>query len=268
MNAYSQSSTPRQPPQPGTGALPQNMWASAGGAYTMTPQQNAFTSNNLNSLISGNSQYIQNARNAAMAGSAANGLGGSSYAAGNAQLAAINAAMPIAQADAQTNEQSALANQDALNKVLMGNNQDATMRFDASTQAGAMASAAAANAHASMYNSDNSLKANTYGVDQMLVRQNAQNQFTQQDQQNMGAMNNYYGTQAWERNNVGQALQTGLNTVTSNPDYFSNPQASMGMVNGLTNFVGNYLNQYSYGNQPPPNSAQPTNQPLYNAQPG
>lgn len=227
------------------------MWASAGGAYTSTPTQDQYTSTHLNDLISGNSQYIQNARNSAMAQAASRGLGNSTYAAGNAQAAAINAALPIAQSDAAVDYGTAQANQAALNQLLVANNANAN-----STQNARIA------ANASRYNAD----VNKYGIDQQLVRQNAQNsydagqadvnrQYNQSmlglqnyyNQQNMG-LEQQYNQQNWANNLYGSILQGAYGTMFSNPDYFRDPNAALGFIQGFGNFGANQIGQYLYGN--------------------
>lgn len=109
------------------GALPAGSWnagAAGNSAYMRTANPNELTSNNLNGLLSGNSAYMQNAARRGQEQAASRGLLNSSIAAGNSQRSAIEAGMPIAQADAQANIQAAQSNQDALNAILaeqMGN---------------------------------------------------------------------------------------------------------------------------------------------------
>jgi len=70
----------------------------------------------LQGLLDTDNPYIQQARQQAMEQANARGLLNSSIAAGNAQRAAIESAMPIAQQDAETMYKQSLANQDARNK--------------------------------------------------------------------------------------------------------------------------------------------------------
>lgn len=253
MNAYA----PRRI-QPGNAPLPQGFWQSAGGAYTQNPTSDQFTSNRLNDLIAGNSRYIQNARSNAAASAAARGLGNSSYAAGNAELAAINAAMPIAQQDAQTSAQAALANQQALNQILQGNNANATS-----------VNVANIGASASRYGADRSYASSRYAQDQQTERQRQQNEFAggqadidRQFQQGMLGLQDYYTgqrdarLQGYNRQNAredfgnqlwGNILQGAAGTMFSNPDFWSSPEAGMGFVNGWGNFSGNMINQFLYG---------------------
>lgn len=251
MNVYTNQN--RQ----GNAALPGGFWQSAGGAYTQTPSSDQFTSNRLNDLIAGNSQYIQNARNNASASAAARGLGNSSYAAGNAELAAINAAMPIAQQDAQTSAQAALANQQALNQILQANNANRTS-----------VNVANIGASASRYGADRSYAASRYGQDQQTLRQGQQNEFNagqsdldRQFQQGMLGLQDYYTSQrdarmqGYNRENFGNQLygnilQGAYGAMFNNPDYFGNPDAALGFVNGFGNFSANQIRQFLYGGSP------------------
>lgn len=75
----------------------------AGTQYDPTLQavdSNQLVSNQLDGLISGNSKYIQDARQQGLEQAARSGLMTSSIAAGNAERSAIQAALPIAQQDA------------------------------------------------------------------------------------------------------------------------------------------------------------------------
>jgi hypothetical protein len=216
------------------------LWSSAGGAYVSSPNQNQYTSTHLNDLISNDSQYIQQARTNAMNQAASRGLGNSAYAAGNAQAAAINAALPIAQADAGVDFNTAQANQAALNQVLMANNQNATS-----------SAVAAASAGAAERSAEWAYKASVYGANQQMARQTAQNSFNagQADidrqynqsmlglqnyynQQNMG-LQNQYAQQNWANNLYGSILQGAYGTMYSNPDYFSDPNAALGFIQVL-----------------------------------
>jgi len=67
---------------------------------TQSVQGNQLVSNQLTDLTSGNSRYIQDARQQGREQAARSGLMTSSIAAGNAERSAIQAALPIAQADA------------------------------------------------------------------------------------------------------------------------------------------------------------------------
>lgn len=75
----------------------------------------AKVSGQLEGLLSGDSKYIQNARNNSAETSNRKGLLFSSMSAGAGEKAAIEAAMPIAQQDAQTEGNQSLTNQAASN---------------------------------------------------------------------------------------------------------------------------------------------------------
>lgn len=229
-----------------TGPLPQGMWASQGGAFVQTPQANATVQNQLNDLTASDSRYIGQARNSAAAEAAARGLGNSSYAAGNAEAAAIRAALPIATADAGMFAQAALANQEALNRQQLADQQNQTSIATANIGAGA-----------SMYGADRSYDASRYAQDQQTLRQGQQNTFdagqadiTRQFQQSMLGLQNYYGAQDWQRNLYGSILQGAYGTMYSNPDYFNNPEAAMGFITGFGNLANNQISQFLYGDSP------------------
>lgn len=99
------------PPVPAPGGLPASSpiqvedWASklaAGNtnAQTQQVQGDQLVSNQLNGLMREDSQYLRQARDHAMNAASGNGMLMSTMAAGASQRAAIDAAMPIAQADA------------------------------------------------------------------------------------------------------------------------------------------------------------------------
>jgi len=98
-----------------------------GGFRTRDVNPNELSSNQLNQITDENGAYIQRARNAGLAQANSRGLLNSSMAAGAAQGAAIDAAMPMAmqQAGAYTNvgdrnmdaENSYLLQRDALNNA-------------------------------------------------------------------------------------------------------------------------------------------------------
>lgn len=242
MNAYSPNYGAPRPNMGGT--VPQGFWASAGGAYTQNPQENQTTAFHLNNLIAEDSDYIQQARRGAMAQAAGRGLGNSSYAAGNAQGAAIRSAAPIAQSDAGMFANAALANQDALNKVLMSDRQNQTSITNAKIGAAA-----------SRYGSDLSLQGSKYNTkysnDMALLRDQQGREFQAEFEPHMLELQNYYGAQDWSRDLYGSILQGAYGTMFSNPDYFQNPDAAMGFVNGFGNFAGNQIDQYLYGGEAP-----------------
>jgi hypothetical protein len=84
-------------------------------ATTWTPDDNALVSNNLNKLLSSDSPYIQSARTRAAQYSNSRGLLNSSIGAGAGESAAIDASLPIAQADASMYGRSQSENASAKN---------------------------------------------------------------------------------------------------------------------------------------------------------
>jgi hypothetical protein len=72
------------------------------GPTAYTPGENAFVSNQLTKLLTSGSPYLERARTRALAGANRRGLLNSSMAMGAGEAAAIDAALPIAQADANT----------------------------------------------------------------------------------------------------------------------------------------------------------------------
>ena len=85
-------------------------------AQTRTVQDNELVANQLNNLTSSDSRYIQIARDNAMNAASNKGMMMSTMAAGNAERAAIEAGLPIAQADASTYGRTASENMAATNQ--------------------------------------------------------------------------------------------------------------------------------------------------------
>lgn len=238
MNAYL---NPRLQPPPNIkndGPLPTNFWQSAGGAYTYTPEANQTVASQIGQLTApgANNAYINNAVQNAQAAMQARGIGNSSYAGGNASRAAIEAALPIAQQDADMFAKSALQNSNMLNQTGMNNANNATSR--------ANSTAAAA---ASRYGSDRSYAASIYGQNAETERQQEQNQFDSTFKPYMLDLQNQYGAQDWARNTYSNILTGAYATMFSDPSYFNNPEAAMGFINGFGNFASNQVNQYLYG---------------------
>ena len=94
-------------------ATPQNVAAVLPGASPEMRDvtQNETVAGQLNTLLSKESPYIKSARNRGMEVANSRGLINSSLAAGTSERAAIDAALPIAQQDAQTYSTSGLSAQ-------------------------------------------------------------------------------------------------------------------------------------------------------------
>lgn len=90
-----------------------------GRSYVGNVQRDELVENRLNNLLSGDSRYIQSARQRGIQGAAKRGMLNSSIAAGSAERAAIESGLPIASADAQTYLQTRMQNQQDLNQNLM-----------------------------------------------------------------------------------------------------------------------------------------------------
>lgn len=90
---------PATPPVP---ALDPSMKPTTTGPKTYQPSSNALVSEQLNKLLSKDSDYIQVAKSEALRAANRRGLANSSIAAGEGVLAATKSALPIAQSDAQS----------------------------------------------------------------------------------------------------------------------------------------------------------------------
>jgi hypothetical protein len=117
--------TPTPYPEPVTGLPPPGSGAPPPGQVGVVPPgygldfvreitPNELVANQLNSLLSSNSAYMQNARQRGLEVANARGNLNSSIAAGASQRAALEAALPIAQSDAQAYREANAANFDSL----------------------------------------------------------------------------------------------------------------------------------------------------------
>lgn len=111
----------------------------------------------LQQLLDDDSPYIQQARRQGERAAAARGALSSSIFAGASQAAAIQAALPIAQQDAQTYYQTASENMQATNTMTMAQLQSATQLAGAAMQAQGTAAAGAARLRAAEIQADTSL---------------------------------------------------------------------------------------------------------------
>lgn len=121
------------------------MGGGGGGGFNVdAPQANAVTqqvtdeqlmSNQIGQLLSGDSAYMDSARQGAMDQAAARGMGNSSIAVGNARRAAIDRAAPIAQFDAGRYGSVADQNMAAQNQMEQLNAQNAAQLQSAGMQA-------------------------------------------------------------------------------------------------------------------------------------
>lgn len=263
-------------PRIGNGALPAGISGAANRAYTREVQPNELAGYQMNQLTAENSPYIQQARMQAMAAANARGLGNSSYAMGNAQGAAINAAMPLAQQQAGAYGTAAGQNQQYLNQYL------SDMARVAAARASSAGQQSAAAAHDQMmlqmqrenlaYSGEQAALGRSYGQNQGYVQQGyglenqavqhgygqedraQQQDYNTQNLYNAGALNDYYGARQDSRNAYNNILQQGYGSMFQNPDAWNDPQGAMGMVNMFGNYAGNMIDQYNGGfnNQGPP----------------
>ena len=95
----------------------------ANDAITQNVTPESTVKNQMEGLLSENSQYMQLAKQGAKEESASRGLLNSSIAAGAGQRAAIQSALPIAQQDAQTYNNQSLVNQQYQNQFGAAENQ-------------------------------------------------------------------------------------------------------------------------------------------------
>ena len=216
-------------------------------AYTRQVQPNELTSYQLQGLLASNSPYIQQARRGAVNAANGRGLLNSSIAAGNAQGAAIQAALPIAQQNAQAYGTAAGQNQEYLNQILNTrmNNQSA-------------ANTAQIGANASMHNArlqyDLGLRNLDYQGTQAGLNRGFQDYMARQQQQDwlrQGAFN--LGSNMLQSNNsfTQNAYLQGMN----NPFAISNPDAFQGYLDRATQGANSYYdNLFGFAS----NAGQPT----------
>ena len=228
----------------GNGGLPQGIWGSANRAYTRAVQPNELVETNLNRITDQNSAYLQQARNQAMAGAAARGLGNSSYAAGNAQAAAIRAAMPMAQQDATAYSNANTENLQWLNQRAMSDNQNSASLQSASMGAASQLEAARLAQQGQLQRQREQL---AYEGEQAGLGRSFNEYMAGLNQgyglQNLAAQN-YYNAQNWGRNIYGNTIGSVLSTVLQSPDYFGNPDAAFGALSGMSGYIGNMLGDY------------------------
>jgi len=170
-----------------------NAGGGADNAYTRTVQPNELTSYQLNGLVASNSPYIQQARQQAMNAASGRGLLNSSMAAGNAQAAAIQAALPIAQQNAAAYGTASGQNQEYLNQIL-------------NSRIGA---------NASMYNADTAANASMHNNDANIAFQGTQAGLNRGFQDYMAQQAQKYGLQ-------NQAFSLGASMLNSNNNFYQN----------------------------------------------
>lgn len=192
---------------------------------------NQLVSNQLNDLTANDSKYIQQARQQGREAAAGRGLMTSSIAAGNAQRSAIQAALPIAQADASRYGSVAdqnMAAQNTASQFNAGQNLSAsTTDANAANQAGQFN--AGAQNQAGQYNASNQQTASQFNAG----AQNTANQFNANSQNQMTTANMNATNQAAEfgANANNQTSQFNANSANQADYYNANSANQAGQFN-------------------------------------
>lgn len=252
---YNPTQQPSQPYQSGYigsyNNLPSGISNAGGGnynAYTGQVQDNSLVSNQLQGLLSSNSPYMQQAAQAGMNTANSRGLLNSSMAAGNAQAAAIQAGLPIAQQDASTYNQQQLANQQALNQILQQNMQDTTSQNVANTSASAQLGSTRMNNQGALARQREQL---AYGGEQAGLNRNYGEYMSDL------AYQQGLGNQAFSLagnmmlNNQNFRNSAGMNAM-NNPFLLQNPSSLGGYMDWIGGDYSNNINDllgYSFGGQ-------------------
>jgi hypothetical protein len=198
------------------------------GTALRTVDPNQLAGTQLANLESNTSPLNQLALAQGAAQAAATGNANGTLMAGAAQTALLQNLTPIAAQQAQQYAETAQANQDALNQLQQSR-----------IQAGAQVRAAGEGAAASMANAK--LAAATQ---QALQTQSlAQNQSQFED----NWANNFKMATQNEFTLKSGALGNAMNTIFSDPSYWGNPQASMGMINFFTQNIGSLIDSLGLG---------------------
>lgn len=209
--AFGTSTTGQQPAGNNYPAGIYGVGGGGGGTALGTVTSDELTSNQLNGLISQNSPYIQQARNQATAQANSRGAINSSIAAGNAQGAAIQAALPIAADNANT-----IANLQTTNLNDLSKTQTANIGANAQMSSAAMAAGAEMNVASQ----------NNAGA---LLRQTDQNAFQgEQDElafEHAGALSQ----QAYQQNLGLDSFNLGSTLLTGQQNFYS--QAGLAAMN-------------------------------------
>lgn len=206
----------------------------AGTTYDPTLQDvqgNQLVSDQLTGLVANNGKYIQQARQQAREAAAGRGLMTSSIAAGNAQRAAIQSALPIAQADAARYGSVADQNMAASNmagKFNAGQNLQASMADAAAANQAGQFNAGAEN-QAGQFNASNEQAANQYNA----TAENQAGQFNANSQNQMTQANMAATNRAGEftANADNQASQFNANSANQAAYYNANSANEAGQFN-------------------------------------
>lgn len=242
-----------------------------GRAYTRQVQGDELVANQLGTLMNREGAYLSNARRRGLEQSNSRGMLNSSIAAGAAERAGIEAAMPIAAADAATYGRAQTENMGALNEAQMQQrdimNQQEMARWNSLTagqSAGMQAQIAREQMAAELQSQREQLayQGEQAGLDRYHQLGMSNTEFGQQMglQSNQYGLQDYYGARQDQRNfgyqvasgMIGQQIQdqsNWFNTFTqsyfTNPDLFS-PE-DMGTIAGYGQQIApSYSNWMSF----------------------
>lgn len=249
--------------QPGGNTYPNGISGTRsdnGGTAVGTVTPDELTSHNLQALLASGSPYIQQSRNQAVQQANSRGLLNSSIAAGNAQAAAIQSALPIASQDAQVAyglQQTNLNNLSKMqNAVIAGNGE----------RAAALASQSAAVKVAELNNQGDLQRQRedlAYQGEQAQLNYGRQLGLSSQDYFNNSGLSyqnflqnyasqsglssqNYQQNLGLDQFNLGSTLLTGMQNFSysaglnamQNPAIMGDPQAFGGYMQFISNIFG------------------------------
>lgn len=225
---------------------------------TLTP--NELTSYNLQGLLAGNSPYITQARTQATQMANSRGLLNSSIAAGNAQAAAIQAALPIASQDAQASYGLQQTNLDNLAKAKLAGIAASGERVAAMASQNAMVKTAEINNQGELQRLMDQLG---YSGEQAQLNYQRQLGLSQQGFYNESALSgqnflqnytassglsaqNYQQNLGLDRFNLGSTLLSGMQNFAysaglnamNNPAIMGDPQSFGGYMQFISNVFG------------------------------
>lgn len=191
-----------------------------GGVATRSVDPNALTSNQLAGLENTNSPLSQLALAQGANNAAATGNANGTLMAGASENALLQQLTPIASQNAQVYERQAQSNQDALNTAA---NTDRSVH--------GQIAAAGVSANASMHNAQLAADtaAKSLAQNQQQFTTNWQNEF--QTAKNSQAFQTASQAQQQQFSLQSNGLNSAMNTIFSDPSYWSNPQGAMGMLN-------------------------------------
>lgn len=247
-------------PRIGNNPLPAGTQGTANRAYTHNPQERELVSNQLTGLLAQDNPYIRNARLRANEASASRGLLNSSMAMGNAERAAIESALPIAQADAARFGQSAESNLGYLNQMaqqeaqisaqerIANANRDAASansQADSAARLQLQREALAYQGEQSALDRAQQLGMAQFGLGSNLMQMGYGAQWDNwlQDQGlNRQMERDLYNTQLGVVSGFGNAFNNVLTGAISygmmNPDFAANPQQMSNLIGGTMSMMG------------------------------